>query len=326
MNGMASVITVGFLLLFLVAAQGTAPQQATETFVTTTSTFSYLTVSTDKTAYLPGETVHISGEAITPSVTWDYTYTVSDGNGLEVQIQIFDPSNNLIHSGTSSRNAAEYRRYAHDYALQSGAGLGTYRIHARYSSLNIEGEGSFDVSTVTSTSTSTLATVTSTFTTMVAMTSDSDIVTLSSRSGQMTPGILVSMELTQITIHVPNVVGPSVFPGLYPISVSFSCSGQPSGADIKFDPNPLFIPGPGDYTTVMSATTQYATPAGVYDLKIAMYNVNNPSITHEEHYQLTVTPSVPGFDITAILIGLGLGMAALSVIHKRKRGRNNRTP
>jgi hypothetical protein len=134
------------------------------------------------------------------------------------------------------------------------------------------------------------------------------------------------MELTRITIHVPNVVGPSVFPGLYPISVSFSCSGQPSGADIKFDPNPLFIPGPGDYTTVMSATTQYATSTGVYDLKIAMYNVNNPSITHEEHYQLTVTPSVPGFDITAILFGLGLGMAALSVIHKRKRGRDNRTP
>jgi uncharacterized protein YfaS (alpha-2-macroglobulin family) len=59
--------------------------------------------------------------------------------GLEVEIQIFDPNNNLIHTGVSNRNAAEYKHYAYDYTLESNAPPGTYRIHVRYPFLNIEG-------------------------------------------------------------------------------------------------------------------------------------------------------------------------------------------
>jgi uncharacterized protein YfaS (alpha-2-macroglobulin family) len=123
-------------------------------------------VNTDKSAYLPGETVHISGAAINPSMTWDYTYTVSDGNGLEVQIQIFDSNNNLIHSGISSPSAASYKNYAYDYTLPNDAPLGTYTIRAMYPFMNLNGEGSFTVYQIL-TMVSTVTTGTTTYTTTI---------------------------------------------------------------------------------------------------------------------------------------------------------------
>ena len=140
-------------------------------------------------------------------------------------------------------------------------------------------------------------------------------ITLSRSSGAMTPGILAPMELTKISITIPMMVGTN------PMTVfDFSCSGQPSGVDIQFDPTPLTVPWDGaSHTTVMGATTQYSTPSGVYDLTISIFNHEDHALAHQEHYQLTITyPGVPGFDLFSILTGLGLGVLAIVVVHRRK--------
>ena len=117
--------------------------------VMTSVTAPYLTVKTDKPTYRPGEVVRVSGEPITPSVTWSYTYTDSRGAGLEVEIRIFDPTGRLVHTGKSSRNAAQYKHYAYDFAIQSNAAPGTYRIDASYvhAAFSITGSGTFKVHT-----------------------------------------------------------------------------------------------------------------------------------------------------------------------------------
>lgn len=139
-------------------------------------------------------------------------------------------------------------------------------------------------------------------------------ITLSRSSGAMTPGILAPMELTKISITIPMMVG------INPMTVfDFSCSGQPSGVDVQFDPNPLNVPWDGvPHTTVMSATTQYSTPIGVYDLTINIFNHENHALAHQEHFQLSIT-GIPGFDLPSILTGLGLGALAIMVIHRHKR-------
>jgi hypothetical protein len=122
--------------------------ERTTTVALIVSSQAYLTVDTDKPQYAPGEVVHISGEAVTPSITWTYT---SPG-GLEVQIQIFDPVGRLIHQGTSSPEATGYKGYAYDYPLGSNATLGNYAIHAKWSAffgVTLEGEGGFSVGRVT---------------------------------------------------------------------------------------------------------------------------------------------------------------------------------
>jgi len=113
----------------------------------------HLTVQTDRPSYSLGEIVHISGEAVTPSVTWTYTSPL----GLQVEIQIFDPNNSLIHTGTSDPNAAGYKRYAYEYRLGPNAVPGTYRIHVRSSPVGREwqGEGYFSVVATSVTMTST---------------------------------------------------------------------------------------------------------------------------------------------------------------------------
>ena len=141
-------------------------------------------------------------------------------------------------------------------------------------------------------------------------------ITLSRSSGAMTPGILVPMELTKIRITIPMTIG------INPMTVfDFSCSGQPSGVDVQFDPNPLTVPWDGaSHTTVMGATTQYSTPSGVYDLTISIFNHENHQLARQEHYQLTITGAgIPGFDLPTILTGLGLGALAIMAIHRHKR-------
>ena len=139
-----------------------------------TYTSGYLTVITDKSAYLHGETVHLSGAAINPSVTWDYTYTTSVGNGLQVQIQIFDSNNNLVNSAISNPSAAGYKNYAYDYTLTNDASLGTYGNHVTYPFMNLNGDGSFTVyqmqtidTTVTTTYVSMGGPITTTYATTV---------------------------------------------------------------------------------------------------------------------------------------------------------------
>jgi hypothetical protein len=131
----------------------------------------------------------------------------------------------------------------------------------------------------------------------------------------MTAGILVGMKLTEISITIPTVIG--IF---NPMTVfDFSCSGQPSGADIQFDPNPLTVPWDGmPHTTVMSATTDYSTKIGVYDLTINILNHENHAFLRQEHFQLTIT-GIPGYDLPSILMGLGLGVLVIMAVHRHKR-------
>ena len=114
----------------------------------------YLTVYTDKPYYLPNEIVHISGEAITPGITW--TYSGYPFRGLIVEIQIFDPNNVLIHTGTSNPNGVVYKKYAYHYSLGDNPLIGAYRIYARLLDpiaplmlQGIDGEGNFNVAIYT---------------------------------------------------------------------------------------------------------------------------------------------------------------------------------
>lgn len=55
--------------------------------------------------------------------------------------------------------------------------------------------------------------------------------------------------------------------GTEPLTVTLSSSGQPSGVDIQFDPNPIDISS-GTVTSVMTATTSITTPTGDYPLTV----------------------------------------------------------
>ena len=114
--------------------------------------------------------------------------------------------------------------------------------------------------------------------------------TLSKYSATMTPGILLPMELTQITFN-PVIVFGGI--GIYPIRIGFTCSGQPDGVYIKFDPNPLVINAPQSSTTVMSATTTYSAPAGQYVLTISVYNLDNPSLKAHAYFNLKIVSPNP---------------------------------
>jgi hypothetical protein len=97
-----------------------------------------------------------------------------------------------------------------------------------------------------------------------------------------------------------------------------SCSGQPNGVDVKFEPNPLVISGyGGEFSTTMNAKTAYDTKEGVYDLTITMYNPDIPILSHQEHYQLTISAFIPGFDPISTLIGFTIGTIFLLIIHRR---------
>jgi len=144
------------------------------------------------------------------------------------------------------------------------------------------------------------------------------VITLSRTSGTVSASISTPMELTKVSITIPGQ-GQGVVIVPNPI-VSFVCSGQPSGVSVQFDPNPLTVPWDAmPHTTVMSATTQSTVQPGIYDLTISIiFHLDDAIIIMKEaHYQLVI-PGVPGFDLSSIAAGIGLGALVLIMIQRRK--------
>jgi hypothetical protein len=141
---------------------------------------------------------------------------------------------------------------------------------------------------------------------------------LSRSSGIVTTGSLTPIELTKvsITILIKQGEGTIIIPSP---SVEFVCHGQPNGVNVQFDPNPLTVPWDAmPHTTVMTATTESMVQQGIYDLTIlAIVGLDKSTTTKEAHYQLVI-PSVPGFDIGSIALGLGLGISVLIVMQRRR--------
>jgi hypothetical protein len=121
------------LCVFLALQNGIWALRATATQSTTPQ--DRLEVRTNRSKYLPGETVYIEGDAITPSITW--TYVCPAGSkpdcGLVVRISIYDSNGNLLHNGTTDPNWAEYKEFFYTWqvpchiSLPAGA---SYRIAA----------------------------------------------------------------------------------------------------------------------------------------------------------------------------------------------------
>ena len=103
----------------------------------------YLTVSTERSIYSPGETIRIWGGAVTPNITWTYVNTA--GKGLLVSVKIVDPSGKTVHEGKSDPALDSYKEYSYYYGLPENAVDGRYFIYVACSFFDLEGKGEFDV-------------------------------------------------------------------------------------------------------------------------------------------------------------------------------------
>ena len=116
------------------------------TYEAPTSTSSgYLSVDFDKSTYRQGDTVHISGNAISGGCTWTYSPNV----GIPVHLTVYAPDGILLMSIRTDPNAAGYKSYAYGYILPSSALPGTYEVQVSASapcgSGTITGQGTFIV-------------------------------------------------------------------------------------------------------------------------------------------------------------------------------------
>lgn len=84
---------------------------------------------------------------------------------------------------------------------------------------------------------------------------------LSPTEATMMQGVSARTQLATVQLKLVLYVGTE------PLSVMLSASGQPSGVDIQFDPNPMNI-SVGTVTSVMTATTSFTEPTGDYTLTV----------------------------------------------------------
>jgi len=128
---------------------------------------------------------------------------------------------------------------------------------------------------------------------------------LSRNSGRITFGLLVPMELAKVT--VTPTVGVAVFEGLIKppehIFVTLSCSGQPSGVDIWFEPNPVDIVNGQPATSSMTITASYTAAGGTYTLYIIGAEEGGiMNFYHQITFQLEIISPIPPQEIITVTI------------------------
>ena len=94
----------------------------------------------------------------------------------------------------------------------------------------------------------------------ITVTAGTVSISLDKNQVTLKPGTLVSKQLATVTMEPHDLGGQQVY-------CTLSCSGQPSGVDIQFDPNPVGI-SEGAKTSVLKGTTEPSVRAGTYELTI----------------------------------------------------------